>query len=532
MIEVRRLKNVIFIQTILSFVLSRKIINICNDIARKYGNVTVEDFRKYEKLEYKKNKLKLDIDFLNNCKQLGVYPKFLIFKLMNVSNKDALSIRKRLLRSAINKRNIELEHLSKKLSLSVNVLSTQRSTIDFYILTKSITSYNKKSLQKSLYTQQKKLSSLTRDCNLPIFTANETITNLTQYELSQEESDLLKAGLYFSIQPDKIRKSEIFTTFEKIHRSFLNNLKSEETKSQIKAHLSYLANSPFCNYKPSPRMLRQHRVLRNLRKYEDIVVTKPYKGNEVVILDRKLYNNAIEEIISDSSKFEKLYEDPTLKREVSLQRFLRKLKQKNFFNEIEYDKLYPSGSAPARIYGTPKMHKFTSSNSFPKLRPIVLSIGTFDYNFARFLCDLLSILVPNDYSAKDTFSFLSQIKNANLCKKFLISHDVTSLFANIPLQETIDIAINLIFNHNPNLNITKKELKKLFLFATSKTHFVFNSKFYNQIDGVAVGPPLASVLANIFMGFHESKWLNEYNLNKPKVYLSYVDDILAAFDNE
>ena len=46
-----------------------------------------------------------------------------------------------------------------------------------------------------------------------------------------------------------------------------------------------------------------------------------------------------EEIISDTSKFEKLNEDQTLKREFSLQRFLRKLKQKNFFNEIEYDKL-------------------------------------------------------------------------------------------------------------------------------------------------------------------------------------------------
>ena len=85
-----------------------------------------------------------------------------------------------------------------------------------------------------------------------------------------------------------------------------------------------------------------------------------------------------------------------MKREASLQRFLRKLKQKNFFNEIEYDKLYPSGSAPARIYGTPKMHKFSSSDSFPKLRPIVSSIGTFNYNLARFLCDLLSPLVPND----------------------------------------------------------------------------------------------------------------------------------------
>ena len=34
------------------------------------------------------------------------------------------------------------------------------------------------------------------------------------------------------------------------------------------------------------------------------------------------------------------------------------------------------------------------------------------------------------------------------------------------------------------------------------------------------------------MGFQESKWLNEYNLNKSKFYLSYVDDILPAFDNK
>ena len=48
----------------------------------------------------------------------------------------------------------------------------------------------------------------------------------------------------------------------------------------------------------------------------------------MVILDRKLYNNAIQEIISDTSKFEKLNEDPNVKREASIQRFLRKLKHK------------------------------------------------------------------------------------------------------------------------------------------------------------------------------------------------------------
>ena len=155
-----------------------------------------------------------------------------------------------------------------------------------------------------------------------------------------------------------------------------------------------------------------------LEKNKDIVITKPDKGNGVVILDRKLYNNAIEEIISDTSKFEKLSEDPTLKREASVQPFLRKLKQKIFFNKIEYDKLYPPRSAPVCIYGTPKMHKFSSSDSFPKLRLIVSSIVTFNYNLARFLCDLLAPLIPDDYS-DDTF-LVSQIKNANLSKKFLV----------------------------------------------------------------------------------------------------------------
>ena len=68
-------------------------------------------------------------------------------------------------------------------------------------------------------------------------------------------------------------------------------------------------------------MLCQHRVLRNLRKNKDIVVTRPDKGNGLVILDRKLYDNAIEEIISDTSKLEKLNEDPTLKSEASLHIF-------------------------------------------------------------------------------------------------------------------------------------------------------------------------------------------------------------------
>ena len=74
---------------------------------------------------------------------------------------------------------------------------------------------------------------------------------------------------------------------------------------------------------------------------------------------------------------------------------------------------------------------------------------------------------------KDTFTFVSQIKNANLSKKILVSYDVSSLFTSIPRQETIDLAINPILNPNHNLNITKKKLKKLFRFCYITDSFYF-----------------------------------------------------------
>ena len=110
---------------------------------------------------------------------------------------------------------------------------------------------------------------------------------------------------------------------------------------------------------------------------------------------------------------------PNLKREASLQRFLHKLKQNYFFHEKEYDKSYPPGSALACIYGTPRMHKFSSSHSFPKLRPIILSISTFNSNLERFLCDLLSPLVPNRFSCKETFLLFVKLRMEIFPKNFL-----------------------------------------------------------------------------------------------------------------
>ena len=242
-------------------------------------------------------------------------------------------------------------------------------------------------------------------------------------------------------------------------------------------------------------------------------------------------------IIEDKSKFKALNKDPTITREIKLQKYILNIEKKGGFKE-EYSLIYPVRSNIARIYGTPKVHKLKDEKSVCimltklKLRPIISSIGTYNYHLAKYLKQKLAPHIPHEYCIKDTFNFVTELNKLKHTDKHLISFDVVSLYTNIPLKETIDLAVNLIKSKEPKLKITKAELTKLFHFATAETHFLFEGNIYDQIDGVAMGSPLAPVLANLFMGHHEKKWLDNYVDSKPLVYKRYVDDIFCLFDKE
>ena len=72
---------------------------------------------------------------------------------------------------------------------------------------------------------------------------------------------------------------------------------------------------------------------------------------------------------------------------------------------------------------------------------------------------------------------------------FMVLFDVESLFTNIPLSECIDLAVDYITKGNRGIKLRTSDLKRLFLFATAETHFIFRGTYYNQVDGVAMGSP-------------------------------------------
>ena len=118
--------------------------------------------------------------------------------------------------------------------------------------------------------------------------------------------------------------------------------------------------------------------------------------------------------------------------------------------------------------------------------------------------------------------------------KYLVFFDVVSLFANIPLNENVVFAVNLILANEPSLKMSnsKAQLRKLFHFATAQTHFLFHSEYYDEIDGVAMGSSLGPVLANLFMGYHEKKWLSEYEGPPVQFYKHYAEDISCLFNHK
>ena len=55
-------------------------------------------------------------------------------------------------------------------------------------------------------------------------------------------------------------------------------------------------------------------------------------------------------------------------------------------------------------------------------------------------------------SARPVISFLTEITNISTHGKFTVSYDVESLFTNIPLGESIDLAVRYIVEVTPILN--------------------------------------------------------------------------------
>ena len=286
----------------------------------------------------------------------------------------------------------------------------------------------------------------------------------------------------------------------KLERTLADDKKELTAATLRSIALNYIE----CKSPKPPKTLQK--AIKQLKRLDNIVVTKPDKGTGVVVMNKYDYVNLLSQAsINDTSKFPPVslqrpkikgrplkHYHPLLQKEKHLASVVRKILPK----EIA-DSVCQGGSRLAHLYGLPKTHKEKLS-----MRPILSATGTYNYALAKWLDEKLKPLSVNRYTISDTFSFAEEIQNLDIDENdILVSYDVTSLFTNVPLQETIQIIaekafVDDWFNETHNLNITKSDLVQLLEVATKNQLFQFDGKLYEQIDGVAMGSPLGPLMAN------------------------------------
>ena len=182
----------------------------------------------------------------------------------------------------------------------------------------------------------------------------------------------------------------------------------------------------------------------------------------------------------------------------------------------------PGNARRTKATGLPKIDK--QLNNLPSFRPAIDTTGSAHYLGVKFLPNSLEPLIVNQFTFDDSFDAARRIKN--IPKELLdyryknVPFDAVSLFTNVPLRKNDRLI---------KTNLKKRSLKKLLIDACTKTLFIFNNKIYEQKDGVSMGSPLGSVLANIIMTELEEKVIKKFVDNGTiKFYSRYVDDTLLV----
>jgi hypothetical protein len=154
------------------------------------------------------------------------------------------------------------------------------------------------------------------------------------------------------------------------------------------------------------------------------------------------------------------------------------------------------------------------------VRNIVSNIGAPSYQLSKYLAGLLNQLTGNlAHHVKKSFQFVQTLKSLRVQPEdLMVSFDVVSLFTSVPIVDSLELLSQHI----------EDDILALFKQVLTSTYFCFDGQFYEQTDGVAMGSPLSTVIANIFMQDFEKKVI-EQATHKPVCWFIYVDDTFVIW---
>ena len=315
---------------------------------------------------------------------------------------------------------------------------------------------------------------------------------MSSRQLSHIETDL--KGLNYSINSKTLLNKGIIATIE----DAVKDLEKEEADT-ICAKVSLTLQ----NSKPPKDNLSKHerKDLKELQYDTSIVILPADKGRSTVILNREDYLEKCMDNINDGP-YQLLKKEPTTRIKAKTLKQLKVLKDNEFIDNKLYCYLKPTDSPAPRFYGQPKIQKAGVA-----MHPIVSYSGSPLNNLNKYIANILKAYVKHENNnAKNYTTFSNYIRNVPIKDdEIVVSFDVTSLYKNIPITNTLNMIKDYVHSDDQFARITaipQDKFLDLVNLVLTTTWNTFNSQFYQQTDGVAMGGPASSTTVEIYMQAH------------------------------
>ena len=137
-------------------------------------------------------------------------------------------------------------------------------------------------------------------------------------------------------------------------------------------------------------------------------------------------------------------------------------------------------------------------------RPIVSNRASIMYAVTKELANIIYTLVglfpPHLKSTQHSLHHNQKVELEP--GEFIMSFDVKAPFTSVPVDPSISI-VKQKLNQDPTLpqktNMSMQEIVTLLEFCLKITYFLFQSKYYKQVHGTAMGSPISPLIVNLFI---------------------------------